>query len=81
MPVYGYRCECGKTVDVLVRSGREPQLCDEVNERGFICEAGGGRLSRQLSAPYVGTGTKGGAAEADPCSHCGSTPGSCEYES
>lgn len=84
MPLYTYRCACGESADVLVR-GREPASCDEVRELAGRCQdtsqACGGRLTRQLSAPYVG---RGGGAErapaADPsnCGHCGMTPGSCD---
>ncbi|MFZ5481315.1 MAG: hypothetical protein ACOZNI_31435 [Myxococcota bacterium] len=77
MPIYGYKCSCGKQADVLVRGGREPTTCEEVPELG--CE-GHGTLTRLLSAPYVGS-SGGGRAEpmaASPsCGHCGNAPGSC----
>ena len=84
MPIYAYRCSCGKTADVLVR-GREPQTCDDVAElSGFCAEAGA--LSRMITAPYIGKGgaTRSGGAGAptpsagESCGHCGNTPGSCE---
>jgi len=78
MPIYEYRCECGKTLDVLVRGGREPQSCDESRDRSLDC-AGNGRLSRMLSAAAVGR-SGGGSKTSEPalCGACGSIPGSCE---
>lgn len=77
MPMYTYRCSCGKSADVLVR-GREPTSCDEVRELAGACD-GTGTLSRQLSAPYVARGgaTSRPSTEApSPCDHC-SNPGAC----
>lgn len=77
MPIYAYRCECGKTADVLVRSGLEPSSCDDVPELSGMC-ASPGRLSRQLTAAYVAKGGATSKSSPDPtCGHCGSTPGSC----
>ncbi|MDP2313272.1 MAG: hypothetical protein Q8P41_10230 [Pseudomonadota bacterium] len=81
MPIYAYRCACGKTADVLVR-GLEPQTCDDVPELSGLC-AEPGLLSRTVTAPYVGRGASGGGGGASPsmgesCGHCGNTPGSCE---
>ncbi len=77
MPIYAYRCACGKSADVLVRSGREPRTCDEVPELALCTEAGA--LSRRLTAAYVGS--SGGKSAPDPtCGACGSTPGSCAYD-
>lgn len=78
MPIYAYRCACGKTADVLVR-GREPASCDDVAEFGGLC-ASPGALTRQLSAPYVSkTGSTSTPSRQQPgdCGHCGMTPGSC----
>lgn len=84
MPVYEYRCECGKTMDVLVR-GAEPATCGDAMEAADWC-ARGGRLARQLSAPYIGSGGGGSVynshtgaevSGADSCGHCGQAPGSC----
>jgi hypothetical protein len=81
MPIYAYRCACGKTADVLVR-GREPSTCDDVPELSGLC-ADAGALSRVVTAPYIGKGGGGGSGRATPasgesCGHCGSVPGSCE---
>jgi hypothetical protein len=77
MPIHTYRCACGRSADVLVRSGREPSTCDDVpGEFGFC--AAPQSLTRQLAAPYVGRAVPGAAArETETCGHCGSTPGSC----
>ena len=80
MPIYAYRCACGKTADVLVR-GREPQTCDDVPELAGLC-AEPGALARMITAPYVGKGGAGGgrAPAVEPgatCGHCGNVPGSC----
>lgn len=86
MPIYEYRCECGKSMDVLVRGGKEPGTCDDALEASGWCSRGG-KLARQLSAPNIGKG--GGGAMYDlstgrqvdanaNCGHCGMTPGSCE---
>lgn len=84
MPVYEYRCECGKTMDVLVRGGAEPTTCADAMEASDWCGRGG-RLARQISAPYVASAAAWGfrsdtgeAVRADTsCGHCGSVPGSC----
>jgi hypothetical protein len=76
MPVFAYRCDCGRTVDVLVRGGREPATCDDVPELAGCATAG--TLTKQLSAPYVGSSGGTGASEAPAtCGHCGNAPGSC----
>ncbi|MES2640568.1 MAG: hypothetical protein V4850_13830 [Myxococcota bacterium] len=84
MPIYAYRCACGKTADVLVR-GLEPQSCDDVPELSGatgIC-ASPGTLSRMVTAPYVGKGGSTGGGGASPsagesCGHCGNAPNSCD---
>jgi len=78
MPIFGYRCECGRTADVLVRNGREPATCDDIAELSGLCKAPGA-VARQLSAPYVATSASSGQRSApDPsCGHCGKIPGSC----
>ncbi len=79
MPIYAYRCACGKTADVLVR-GLEPTSCDDVPELAGRCESPG-KLTRLLSAPYVaksGSTSTPSASEAPSCGHCGMAPGSCE---
>lgn len=95
MPIYTYRCDCGKTADVLVRGGHEPLSCDEVPELsdGCTCAAGSpthGKLTKLLSAPYIASGAAavagrdcgpGGAPEPGMCGHCGTAPGSCMAES
>jgi predicted nucleic acid-binding Zn ribbon protein len=78
MPIYAYRCTCGKIADVLVR-GAEPTCCDDVPELSGTC-ASPGKLVKLLSAPYVGRASGGGAsapADTGSCGHCGMTPGSC----
>lgn len=84
MPIYAYRCACGKTADVLVR-GREPQSCDDVPELSGSClsesSSGPGALSRMITAPYVGRGgsiSESGPAAGESCGHCGNTPSSCD---
>lgn len=81
MPIYTYRCECGKQADVLVRGGREPQTCEDVPELIGHCETTGA-LTRALTAPYVGSGrsSRGSAEREMPagCAHCPNAPGSCE---
>lgn len=88
MPIYAYRCTCGKTTDVLVR-GREPTTCDDVPALMGRCDSPGA-LTKLLSAPYVGR--SGGALAAadracetvsagEGCGHCGMTPGSCGMDS
>jgi predicted nucleic acid-binding Zn ribbon protein len=81
MPIYTYRCACGKTADVLVR-GSEPVTCDDVPELIGVC-AEPGVLTKQLSAPYIGRASGGGGSPAPSagegqCGHCGNAPGSCE---
>ena len=49
MPIYEYRCECGKHMDVLVRGGREPTTCDEAGEASNYCMKEG-RLTRAVTA-------------------------------
>ena len=82
MPIYAYRCACGKTADVLVRAS-EPTCCDDAREFAGACgQAGGaaGTLTRLLSAPYVGRSNGGGGRSAAPaeaeCGACGMAPGS-----
>jgi hypothetical protein len=77
MPIYAYRCTCGKEADVLVRNGREPVRSDDAKE--FQC-CENGVLTRLLSAPWVGSSSGGRAepmAAAPSCGHCGNAPGSC----
>lgn len=79
MPIYAYRCDCGKTADVLVRGGREPTSCDDVPELSGLCESPG-QLSRMLTAAYVaksGATSRPSAEAPADCGHCGMTPGSC----
>jgi len=79
MPIYAYRCACGKTADVLVR-GREPSSCDDVPELSGLC-AEAGALSRVVTAPYIGKGgttSRSTPASGESCGHCGNAPGSCE---
>lgn len=84
MPMYEYRCECGKTMDVLVRNGREPGSCLDAESESGWCNRGGA-LTRMLSAPAIAKGGKsmydlstGQRVDASAeCGHCGSTPGSC----
>ena len=78
MPMYEYRCECGKAFEVLVRGGREPMTCDETSDRALSC-AGTGRLSRMLSVINVG-GAAAGRDPAPECGACGRAPGSCQYD-
>jgi len=85
MPVYEYRCECGKRMDVLVR-GKEPATCSDAAEASDWCDRNGS-LSRQLSAPWVGKGGGGGSfynshtgaevSASESCGSCGRAPGSC----
>lgn len=91
MPIYSYRCACGKTADVLVR-GREPTSCDEVPELHDGCSCAHdtphhGKLTKLLTAPYIPSGARpiagtdcgpSGPAEPGMCGGCGMTPGSCD---
>lgn len=89
MPVFEYRCECGKRMDILVRNGREPATCSDADEASDWCRRGG-RLTRQVSAPYVGSaagswGFRTDTGEAvrtggETCGHCGGIPGSCQSD-
>lgn len=85
MPIYEYRCECGRRLDVLVRGGGEPTSCTEAGEASDWCSRGGA-LTKLLSAPNVG---RSGATGYDlgtgkpvnmdaSCGRCGNTPGSCQ---
>ena len=82
MPIYAYKCDsCGRSSDVLVRNGHEPQTCDDIDG---ACVGG---LTRLLSAPYVAKGGVRGpsmssaasmsASDPSSCGHCGQVPGSC----
>lgn len=78
MPIHTYRCDCGRSADVLVRGGRTPRTCDDVPaEFGFCAQPQA--LTRELSAPYVGRAAAAGTglSEREACGHCGNTPGSC----
>jgi hypothetical protein len=76
MPIQTFRCACGKTADVLVRSsGRAPATCDEAAEFGF-CDAPQS-LTRQITAPFVASGGAPRSAPDPTCGHCGQVPGSC----
>lgn len=88
MPIYEYRCECGKHMDVLVRGGREPTTCDEAGEASNYCMKEG-KLTRTVSAAHVGGAVRdnsgpaycsetGAERPAGGCGHCGQNPGSCE---
>ncbi len=81
MPMYEYRCDCGKTFDVLVRRGREPLTCDETADRSLSC-AGTGRLSRLLSAVNVGNAANQGSGDPAPGGGCGAcgAPESCQSD-
>lgn len=85
MPIYEYRCECGKKMEVLVRGGAAPTTCNDAMEAADWCQRGG-KLNRLVSAPNI---TSGGPAMFDlstgkpvdstaECGHCGQTPGSCQ---
>ena len=77
MPVHAYRCDCGRTADVLVKGSIEPQTCDDA-PRDFAGCARAGVLTRQVSAPYIGRAGVGGRSEPAPqgCDHC-NDPGNC----
>lgn len=79
MPMYEYRCDCGKTFEVLVRGGREPLTCDETSDRSLAC-AGEGRLSRMLSVINVGGPATGRDPAPAGCGACGREQGSCQYD-
>lgn len=85
MPIYEYRCECGKKMDVLVRGGNVPVTCGDAMEASDWCHRAG-KLNRLMSAPHIGAA---GPAMFDlstgkpvdstaECNHCGSTPGACQ---
>jgi predicted nucleic acid-binding Zn ribbon protein len=84
MPIFEYRCECGKNMDVLVRGGREPTTCTDAGEASDWCSREG-KVAKQLSAPHVarsGGGpmydlSSGSQVDAGSCGHCGQVPGSC----
>lgn len=83
MPIYEYRCECGKVVEALVRNGREPGTCGDT---GQFCDTEG-KLKKLISAHNVGTAggsayriSESGASEVNAgasCGSCGQVPGSC----
>ncbi len=78
MPIFAYKCSCGKTADVLVR-GREPADCDDVPELAGRC-ATPGTLSRVVTAAYLGRGgttSRSSPEQPADCGHCGA-PDSCE---
>ncbi|MSP55753.1 MAG: zinc ribbon domain-containing protein [Myxococcales bacterium] len=87
MPIFEYRCECGKRMDVLVRGGKEPCNCEEAGEASDWCMKARA-LTRAVTAAHVASGARdtgrsynsGTGAEVAPadCGHCGQTPGSCE---
>jgi len=84
MPLYEYKCECGRTMDVLVRGGREPGTCDDAVEASGWCPRGG-KLTKMLSAPSIGRAgqamydlSTGKQVDAGQCGHCGQDPGSCD---
>lgn len=85
MPIFEYSCDCGRRLDVLVRSGREPQTCDEAGEASDWCMKEG-KLRRMVTAAHVGSGgpdrgyrsDTGAPAETGGCGHCGQVPGSCD---
>ncbi len=85
MPIYEYRCECGKKLEALVRSGREPSTCDEAMDRYQSCE-GQGKLVRLLSTISIGRsgGSSGGGGAYEggeaTCGSCGMAPGSCDVD-
>jgi len=85
MPIFEYQCDCGRSLDVLVRSGREPVTCDEAGEASDWCIKEG-KLSRKVTAAHVGasaaprgynSGT-GAEVTSTGCGHCGQAPGSGE---
>ncbi len=50
MPIYEYRCQsCDKVLEVLVRSGKEPEQCAERCLSKEHPEAGRGELTRKIS--------------------------------
>lgn len=83
MPIYEYRCECGKVIEAIQRLS-DPELasCGEYCVGGD----GGGRVTRLLSAHNVSRGLMSSSAissgpAADPtCGSCGRAPGSCAFD-
>lgn len=50
MPIYEYRCQsCDKVLEVLVRTGKEPETCGERCLSKEHPEAGLGELNRKIS--------------------------------
>ena len=50
MPIYEYNCEaCGKKLEVLVRSGKAPEVCGDYCESEEHPQAGKGKLKKLIS--------------------------------
>ncbi len=90
MPIFEYRCECGRRMDVLVRGGREPCNCEEAGEASDWCMKAG-KLTKAVTAAHVGSAARDTGRSYDSgsgkdvsdspggsCGHCGQVPGSCE---
>lgn len=85
MPIYEYRCDCGRQMDVLVR-GAEPTTCSDAMEASGWCSKSG-KLHKLLSAPHIATGAQRGyrsdtgerveMSGGESCGACGMAPGSC----
>ena len=83
MPIYEYRCECGKVIEAIQRLS-DPELasCGEYCAKGL----GNGKVSRMLSAHNIARGMMSSSAvdsgpAGDPsCGSCGRAPGSCAYD-
>lgn len=83
MPIYEYRCECGKVIEAIQRlSDPELACCGEYCVSG----RGDGKVSRMLSAHNVArglmsSGVVNSGPTSDPtCGGCGRAPGSCAYD-
>lgn len=89
MPIFEYRCECGKHMDVLVRGGQEPATCDQAGEASNWCMKEG-KLTRAVTAAHVGGSARDGSGpraynsetgaqvQGGGCGRCGQNPGSCD---
>lgn len=54
MPIYEYRCQtCDKVLEVLIRSGKEPEVCGERCLSTELPDAGEGELVRKISQAGV----------------------------
>ncbi len=54
MPIYEYRCQtCDKVLEVLIRTGKEPEICGERCLSTELPDAGEGELVRKISQAGV----------------------------